>query len=411
MTLHLQMVLLAVMIVISAFFALAETALLTLSKFKIRHWSEKKKFGVDYIKKLRDKPEVLLSTILIGNNLANTAAAAITTSIAIKLFDSNAIGIATGIATFLILIFGDILPKTIGTNNNEAIAPFVAPVIYNISVAIYPLIIILEYLLKAMNRLIGSKKMSLITKEELKSIVKASEEEGAIKDVEKLLIHRIFDFENTTVGDVMTRKKHMTTISADTPIKNAINLPTEKMYSRFPVYDKNKDNIVGIFYLKDALKFLKDGKSDIPVKQAMKKPLFVFSHKKMDAMLKLFQDRKQHMAIVIDEKARVVGLVTIENILEEIVGEIIDESDRINPGVVQAGKNEWIVRGSIEIEDLNHKIGTAIKPSDYTDLDSFIASVLGRAPKLNEEIAYQNYKIKMEDVQGKKVVQARILKN
>ena len=410
MTMQLQIILLAIMIVVSAFFALSETALLSLSKFKIRHWVEKKRFGAEYIKKLRDRPEILLSTILIGNNLANTAAAAITTAIAIDLFKDNAIGIATGVATFLILVFGDILPKTIGTNNNEMVAPFVAPVIYNLSVAIYPLIIILEYLLKAMNKIIGTKKMSIITKEELKSIVKTSEEEGVIKDVEKLLIHRIFDFENTTVEDVMTRKKHITSVSADMPIKDVLNLPSAKMYSRFPVYDKNKDNIVGIFYLKDALKFIKDSKLDAQVRHVMRKPFFVFSHKKMDAMLKLFQQRKQHMAIVIDQRAMVVGLVTIENILEEIVGEIIDESDRINPGVIQVNKNEWVVRGSIEIDDLNRKIGTSIKSSDYTDLDSFVVTTLGRAPKLNEEVKHQNYRILMEDVQGRKVVQARILK-
>lgn len=410
MNLQFQIVLLALMIVVSAFFALAETSLLTLSRFKIRHWAEKKKFGADYIKKLRENPENLLSTILIGNNLANTAAAAITTSISIGLFKDNALGIATGIATFLILIFGDILPKTIGTNNNETVAPIIAPIIYNISIAIYPILIVLEFFLKAINKIIGTKKISLITKEELKSIVKTSEEEGAIKDVEKLMIHRIFDFENTTVDDVMTRKKHMTLVSADMHIKEVINLPNTKMYSRFPVYDKNKDNVVGIFYLKDALKFIKEGKLETPVRQIMRKPFFVFSRKKMDAMLKLFQQRKQHMAVVIDQKARVVGLVTIENILEEIVGEIIDESDRINPGVVQINKNEWVVRGSIEIDDLNNKTGTSIKSSDYTDLDSFIAAALGRPPKLDEEITYQNYRIKMEDVQGKKVVQARILK-
>ena len=143
MSLQFQIILLALMIIASAFFALAETSLLTLSRFKIRHWAEKNKFGSDYIKKLRDNPENLLSTILIGNNLANTAAAAITTSIFIGLVHDNAIGIATGIGTFLILVFGDILPKTIGTNNNETVAPIVAPIIYNISIVIYPILKIL----------------------------------------------------------------------------------------------------------------------------------------------------------------------------------------------------------------------------------------------------------------------------
>ena len=410
MTLHIESILLALMILLSAFFAMSETALLSLSKFKIRHWADKKRLGAIYVKRLRDNPEILLSTILIGNNLVNTAAAAITTSISIQLLESNAIGIAIGVATFLILILGDITPKSIGANNNEILAPIVAPVIWYISIAIYPLVKILDYFLKAINKLVGTKKIPIITREELKTVLKASEEEGSIKEIEKKMIGRIFDFENTTASDVMTRKKSMVMVSSDMKIKDVLNLPTAKMYSRFPVYEKHRDNIIGIIYLKDMLKFVKDNKFDVEMKEIMKKPFFVFENKKMDSMLKLFQSKKQHMAIVIDEKAHVVGLVTIENILEEIVGEIIDESDRINPSIMQANKNEWLVKGSVEIEELNQKTGMSVKETDFVDLDSFIVATLGRAPKLGEEINYQNFKITMEDVQGKKVIEARIVK-
>ena len=403
-----QLMLLAIMIILSAFFAISETSLVSLSKFKVRHWVEKKKFGSEYVKKLKDNPELLLSTILVGNNLVNTAAAAITTSIAIGLFQNNAIGIATGAATFLILIFGDITPKSIGANNNEILAPIVAPVIWWLGIGIYPLIKILDYFLKAINKLVGTKKISIITKEELKSIVKMSEEEGSIKELEKKLIHRIFDFENTTASDVMTAKKNIVYVNSDMQIKDVLQLPTAKMYSRFPVYEKNKDNIVGILYLKDMLKHVKDGKFDVAVKQIMRNPFFVFENKKMDSMLRLFQNKKQHMAIVIDQKGQVVGVVTIENILEEIVGEIIDESDKIDPSLHQFSKNEWLVKGSSEIEEINAKTGLPVKESDYYTLDSFILSTLGRAPKQGEEINYKNYKIIMEDVQGRKVLKARI---
>ena len=410
MTLHIESIVFGVMIVLSAFFAMSETALLSISKYKVRHWVEKKKFGSIYVKKLKDRPEVLLSTILIGNNLVNTAAAAIATSIALQIFQHNAIGIATGVATFLILIFGDMTPKSIGANNNEILAPMVAPVIWNISIAIYPITKALEYFLNGINKLVGTKKISIITEGELKSIVKASEEEGSIKEIEKKMIQRIFDFDNTPVSDVMTRKKSIVYVSSDMQIKDVLQLPTAKMYSRFPVYDKSRENIVGILYLKDMLKFVKDGKYDIAVKQIMRKPFFVFENKKMDTMLRLFQNRKQHMAIVIDEKAHVVGLVTIENVLEEIVGEIIDESDKLNPSITQFSKNEWIVKGSSEIEEVNAKTGISIKKADYIDLDGFILATLGKAPKVGDVIEHQGYKIIMEDVQGKKVLSARIVK-
>ncbi|MBI2653183.1 HlyC/CorC family transporter [Candidatus Woesearchaeota archaeon] len=410
MSLHTESILFAIMIVLSAFFAMSETALISLSRYKVRHWIEKKKFGAVYVKKLKDNPELLLSTILIGNNVVNTAAAAIATLISIRIFEHNAIGIATGFATFIILIFGDITPKSIGTNNSEAIAPIVAPIIWNISIVIYPLIKVLEFFLKTVNKLVGTKKLPIITEEELRTIVKASEEEGTIKELEKKLIQRIFDFDSITVSDVMTRKRSMVSVNSDMQLKDVLQLPTAKMYSRFPVYEKNQDNIVGIVNLKDMLEFVKDGKFDVQAKQLMKKPLFVFANKKLDTMLRLFQNRKQHMAIVIDEKARVVGLVTIENILEEIVGEIIDESDRINPGVQQISKNEWIVKGSAEIEEVNAKTGAQIKASDFVNLDNFISLTLGRVPKVGDKITHNNYNIIMEDVQGKKVLRASVVR-
>jgi len=384
--------------------------MLSISKFKVRELSEKKRFGAVYVKKLKEDPTTLLSTVLIMNNLANTAAAAIMTSISILYFESNAIGIATGIATFLILVFGDIIPKSIGANNNEAIAPIMAPIVWHISIIILPLIKVLGWIVAGVNKIIGTKKSPLMTKEELKSILKYSEEVGSIKESEKKLIQRIFDFGNTTVSDVMTPKKHMVIINSDMPVKDAVSQPTTKIYSRFPVYEKNKDNIVGILYLKDVIGHIKDGKLDVPVKQVMRKPFFVFDTKKLDSMLRLFQSRKEHMAVVISNKAHVVGLVTIENILEEIVGEIIDESDRINPSIAPTGKNEWTAKGSAEIANVNANTGLSVRESDFNDLDSFIIATLGRAPKPGEELSYQNYRILMEDVQGKKVLKAKIIK-
>ena len=268
----------------------------------------------------------------------------------------------------------------------------------------------LDYLIRGISFLIGAKKSPSFTKEELKSIVKYSEEEGSIKQTEKRLIQRVFDFGNTAVADVMTRKKNMVMVSSEMQIKDVLQLSTAKLYSRFPVYEKSRENIVGILYLKDAIHFAKDGKLDAKVEQVMKKPFFVFENKKIDSMLRLFQIRKEHMAIVINNKAQVIGLVTIENILEEIVGEIIDESDKLRPAAVQMSKNEWSVMGTAEIEELNTKIGMSLKESDYDSLDTFVLSTLGRAPKVGDEILHQNHKITMEDVQGKKVLRAKIVK-
>lgn len=410
MAFHTQILILFGLIVVSALTAMAEAALLSVSKFKVRLWVEKKKFGAVYVKRLKEEPVMLLSTVLITNNVVNTAAAVITTSIAIGYFQNNALGIATGIAAFIILVFGDIIPKSIGANNNEMISPVIAPFVWHLGILIYPLIKLLDFLVRGISFFIGAKKSPSFTKEELKSIVKYSEEEGSIKHTEKRLIQRIFEFGNTSVGDVMTRKKSMIMVGADALLKDVLQLSTTKIYSRFPVYEKSRENIVGILYLKDALHYAKDNKLEIPVRQVMKKPFFVFENKKIDSMLRLFQTRKEHMAIVINNKAQVIGLVTIENILEEIVGEIIDESDKLKPSIAQISKNEWVAIGTAEIDELNHKTGMAIRESDYDSLDSFVLATLGRTPKEGEEIAYQNYKITLEEVQGKKVLRARIVK-
>ena len=410
MQLQTQIILIIILIIMTAFFSAVESALLSLSRFRVRYMVEKKRFGAAYVKKLKDDPERFLSTILIGNSIVTVAASALGTSIALTIFHENAIAIATGIMTFLVLVFGEITPKSLATRNNEIVSLFTARIIWWLSIALYPIIRLLDRFLKMMNRLVGTKGLSIITKEELKSIVKMGEEEGSIKDLEKKMIHRIFDFENTTASDVMTPRKNIVSVSSDIMIKDVLQLPNAKMYSRFPVYEKSKDNIVGILYLKDILRFVKEGKFDTGVRQIMRKPFFVFENKKMDSMLRLFQDKKQHMAIVIDQKAQIVGVVTIENILEEIVGEIIDESDRIDPGLGEISKNEWISKGSTEIGEINAKTGMQLKESDYDNLDSFVFSTLGRQPKQGDEILYKNYKIIMEDVQGKKVLRAKIVR-
>lgn len=408
MSIEAQILIIVLLIVLSAFFSASETALVSLSRFKVHYMIEKKRFGAAHIKMLKDNPEKLLTAILIGNNIVNISASVIATSIAIDVFKSNAIGIATGVMTFLILIFGEITPKALAIRNNEAFSLFAAPPVWWLSKALSPLVRLIEYFLSGLNRLIGTKEIPIITKEEIKSIVKSSEEKGAIKEIEKRMIQRIFDFDNTTVGDVMTRSKSIVSVSSDMHIKDVLHLPAAKIYSRFPVYEKSRDSIVGILHLKDMLKFIKDGRLDVGVRQIMKKPMFVFANKKIDAMLRMFQNRKQHMALVIDGKGHVVGLVTIENILEEIVGEIIDESDRINPSVTQISKNEWVAKGTSEIEEVNIKTGMLVKESDYDNLDSFIMATLGRIPTVGEEISYQNFKVIIEDMQGRKVVQARI---
>lgn len=320
-----------VLIGLSAFFSLAETALISISRLRVRHLIDKKKHGGIELKKLKDDPHRLLITILVGNNIVNVSASALATAFAIETLKSNAVGIAIGIMTFLLLVFGEIIPKSFAMQHNIALALLVARPIWLLSVVLYPIIRIFEFIIDSFMKIIGIRKSTrpIITEEEIRSIVKLGQETGAIKELEKEMIECIFKFDNIDVKDIMTPKNEIKMTSAESTIRDLLELVNEHRYSRFPVYEKSKDNIVGIVLFKDIVKQIKEGNLDLPIKKIIRKPRFIFETKKIDSLLRQFQKLKEQIAIVINEKGKVVGLVTLEDVLEEIVGEIVDESEKV----------------------------------------------------------------------------------
>ena len=411
MVLITDILILMVLLALSGFFSGAEVALISLSKHKCKNLVEKNKFGSKYVEKLKNDTQRMLATILIGNNVVNVAASAIATSIAINTFQNFAIGIATGIMTFLILIFGEITPKTIAEQHNEISSQLVAAPIWYLSVILAPIVQILNKFLIVFMALFGIKaKQDTTSEEEIITMVKTAEEEGTIKEIEKKMINSIFEFDDLNAEEIATPKADMVAIESKCKIKDAIKLVLKKNHSRIPVYEKSRDHIRGIIYAKDLMEYMKNKKENLSIKKIMKEPYFVPETKKVSSLLKHFQKRKEHMAIVVDEHGSVTGLVTLEDVLEEIVGEIMDETDKVDPNIRKTGKNVWSVKGKTDIEEVNEKLKMKLKGEGYDTLSGFILKFTGKIPKVNEEITHNKFKFKIEELSGNRISQVKVEK-
>jgi putative hemolysin len=394
---------------LSGFFSASEVALVSLPRHKARAMMEKKRFNASYVVRLKDSPQRMLATILIGNNIVNVAASAITTSLALQLFDSYAIGIATGIMTLLILVFGEITPKSIAAQHNETVAQVVSPFLWYLSIILAPLLNVLDTTLNRMMRVLGiAAKEKAITEEEIKSMIQAAADEGTIQSLEKRMLTNIFEFDDMDVQEIMRPRSEMVMLSASLSVGDAIRSMLRKKYSRMPVYEKSRENIVGIVHIKDLLVSSESGNRTNAVSTVMKKPYVVPTAKKIGSLMSQFQKRKEHMAIVVDEHGSISGLVTLEDVLEEIVGEILDETDRVAPAVREISPGVWRIDGRTEISEAKSKTGIRLKDDEYDTISGFVLKQLGRIPKIGEEFTYGNYRVVVELLDGHRVAQVRV---
>jgi CBS domain containing-hemolysin-like protein len=373
-----QIIVLIALVLLSGFFSSAETEL---------------------IKKMKEDPHKLLSTILIGNNLVNVAASALATALAIKVVANHAVGIATGVMTLTILIFGEIFPKSLATRNNVFIARLVIIPLYWLSILFSPLILILNFIPQITRKIQRKHK---VTEEELMTFVEVVEEEGEIKEEERELIHNIFEFDDTNASEIMTPRGDMFVIDADEEID--LEAIIQSGYTRIPVIEGDIDHVVGILNIKDLFMEQAKGNGASDVRKIMNKPYFVPEYKKLDSLLQQFKKRKQHMAIVVDEHGGVSGLITLEDALEEIVGEIVDETDKDEPQIVKIKPNEWIVPGKSDIDEVNEKIPMKIPESkEYDTFSGYILDKIERIPQENEEIPVGNFLVTVKEMEGNRI--------
>ncbi len=401
-----QIIVLIVLLFLSGFFSSAETALFSISRTKARHLAKNNNKAFILIRQMKDDPHRLLSTVLIGNNVVNVGAAALATSLAIHYFTNYAVGVATGVMTFLILVFGEVLPKSIATRNNVLIARMTIYPIYWFSVICYPILIFLNFIPKLTGKI---KKTPTVTEEELMTFVEVVEEEGEIKEEEKELIHNIFEFDDTNASEIMTPRGDMFVIDADE--KPNFEKIIESGFTRIPVIEGDVDHIIGILNIKDLFLHIITSDNDIDVRTTMTAPYFVPENKKLDKLLHQFKKRKHHLAIVVDEHGGVSGLITLEDALEELVGEISDETDKEEPHIVKHKVKDWIVLGKSDIDEINDIIGMEIPESkDYDTFSGYVLNTIGRIPVEKEQITLGNFIVTVEEMDGNRIKKYSIKK-
>jgi CBS domain containing-hemolysin-like protein len=394
-----QIAILIILLFLSGFFSSAETALFSISQTKARHLAKSPGRSGALICRLKEDPHRLLTTILIGNNVVNVGAAALATSLTLGMFPAYAVGIATGIMTFLILVFGEVFPKSIATRNNILIARIAIYPIHWLSILFYPILIFLNFIPYLTGKI---KKSPKVTEEELMTIVEAVEEEGQIKEEEKELIHNIFEFDDTNASEIMTPRGDMFVIEADAPLDLRAILSSG--YTRIPVIEDDMDHIIGIINLKDLYYHSITSDQPVDVRKIMRPPYFVPEHKKLDKLLQQFKKRRNHMAVVVDEHGGVSGLITLEDAVEEIVGDIADETDKEEEHIINTGPKEWVVLGKTDIDEINQAINMGIPDSkEYDTFSGYVLYTIGRIPKENEEILLDGFRITIKEVDGVRI--------
>jgi len=369
--------------------------------------------GASMIKRLREDPSKLLGTILVGNNLVNIGASSIGTLLAIEYFGDAGVVIATITMTVLLLIFGEVTPKSVAAQNAESISLIVARPVSLLTSLLSPVVFIFTYIAGLFTRLLGGKNgatMPTITEDELRTMVNVSEQEGVIEDHERRMICNVFDFGDQLIKDIMIPRTDIVAINANATYEEIMKIINAEQFSRYPIYANRIDNIIGILNVKE-LVFYRDTKDIFDIKNQMKKPYYTFEYLKTSELFKEMKKRRMHMAIVLDEYGGTAGIVTIEDLIEEIVGDISDEYDIQTKDIETIREGlEYIVEGSIRIEQLNELIGTAIESEHFDTIGGFIIGILGRLPHQGESVEHGNTKFIIENIEKNRVKKVRVIK-
>lgn len=391
---------------------MSETALMSMSKIRLRHLVENHVKHAKLTQDLLDHPNQLLGTILVGNNLVNIAASAIATSIAIYFWNNKGVGIATFLMTLLILIFGEITPKNIAIDYTEEIVLFIAPIM-NVFVKIFsPVVWVLTNFTNGLLHLFGlnkQEKKPLITEEELKTIVEVSSQEGVLESDEKEIIDNIFEYSDMRVKDIMIQRMDIVAVDVSATYEEVVAAFGEKQFSRIPVYEDTIDNIVGVLYAKDLFFIPVEKIKQFDIKKYMREPFYTYEFIKISDFFRRMQGDRIHIAIVLDEYGGVAGIITMEDIIESILGDINDEYDpQDEEDIVCIKEGEYLVNGSVRLEDLNEEIGTHFESEDFESIGGFILGILGRIPRTGEIINYESIRFVIEKVDKSRIMKIRL---
>ncbi|EKD93957.1 MAG: protein of unknown function DUF21 [uncultured bacterium] len=401
----LEIFILVTLLLFSGFFSASETALVSLSPAKVRELVQKKRRGSILVERLKSNPHKLLITILIGNNLVNILTSVYTTIVFQKLLGDAALGIITGALTLFILVFGDIIPKSFAQAHAKTISIIFSPVLYFFYIIFTPLAKVLDMLLQLFLKLFGrSGSESNVTEDELKAFVSIGAEEGAIERNEQELIENVLEFSDTRVEEIMVPRVEIQALPQTATLRDAADFIVEHHHSRIPVYEGTIDNVIGVITVKDVLSHVHRGELEKPLSTLkLLRPVKVPVSKKLNELFNEFQKRRMHLAIVLDEHGGTAGLITLEDVLEEIVGEIVDEFDEEEvPHLMKIGRMEVEATGKTPIFEINEALDIEI-PWDNKSISYYITEKLGRFPKQGEILEEKNFTITVDQMDKLKI--------
>ena len=407
----LQLIILIISLILCAMASAAETALTSVSRIKLKNLVEEGDKKALEIENLIAKPNVFLSTILVVNSVAVIVASSMTTVLALRFFPNFGELIGTILISLVVLIFCEITPKTTAVQNPVRWARILVNPVKLAAWLLHPLIVTLSAITNSLIRLTGGQikhRGPFVTEEELRLLVNVGEEEGVLEEEETDMIHSIFEFADTTVREVMVPRIDMITLESDASVDEAVDLALQGGFSRIPVYEETIDNIIGVLFTKDMLKQLREGHNSLPIRELVRPAYFVPESKKLDDLLREIRQKRTHMAIVVDEYGSVAGLVTIEDLVEEIVGDIQDEYDREENLYEKVTQFEYIFNAKINIDDFNELMDTDLENEDYDTLGGFLLGQLDKIPVAGDTISFKNFTFTILTTRGLRITKVKV---
>lgn len=415
----LEFVVIGVCIVFSGFFSATETALTSLNELKVKHILQEKGEKAKDLELWLLHPNKVLNTILIGNNIVNILGSVVATQLSVKIFGDASIAITTGVMTFLVLIFGEITPKTFAKHNPDKISLLSMKLLKLFFFLFYPVSYSMNKFVKILIKIAGGdvdKGAPKITEDEIEFFISVGEKEGVLENQKREMLHNIFEISDTLAKEVMVPRPDLVSIRYGTPIDDVLDIITKSEYSRIPVYENKLDNILGILYVKDFLKYIKQDIKGIDIKAILRKPYFVPSTKRIDDLLREFQLNRIHFAVVIDEYGGVDGIVTLEDILEEIVGEIRDEYDKDEVDeLVKVAEDSYEINPLMDIDDFREFFNIEISDDDedeeeYETLSGLIFEMAGKIPNVGDKYIYNNLELEVKEKDGRRLKKVLVKK-
>jgi putative hemolysin len=407
----LQLIVLIISLILCAMASAAETALTSISRIKLKNLVEEGDKKALEIENLISKPNIFLSSILVVNSVAVIVASSMATVLALRFIPNYGELIGTFLTSLVVLIFCEITPKTAAVQNPIRWARVLVNPVRVTAWLLYPLIVTLSVITNTLVRLMGGQmkhRGPFVTEEELRLLVSVGEEEGVLEEGETDMIHSIFEFADTTVREVMIPRIDMVTLESDASVDEAVDLALQGGFSRIPVYEETIDNIIGVLFTKDMLKQLREGHNSLPIRELVRPAYFVPESKKLDDLLREIRQKRTHMAIVVDEYGSVAGLVTIEDLVEEIVGDIQDEYDREENLYEQVSQFEYIFDAKINLDEFNELMDTDLENEDYETLGGFLLGQLDKIPVAGDTITVKKLTFTILTTRGLRITKVRV---